>query len=197
MKDSPLSSPFGRKIRIGKRDSTFKSRVLKNGQTAYYRDGKRAKTPYQIRLARGVLAGLSPEEARGRPLGKYSNKLAKKRDIQEQFAPKDDGGSNYGEWAARPSRRDVGAYPYYVKASVKTESLRARGSPDGGEEACKAITMRLLDPGQNSRTPTFTFKEIAKRFEELFLFTVEQYRVELCNDDPREDLLLIWRHKDN
>lgn len=183
-----------RRVKIGKKESSFKSRVLKSGETAYYRDGKRAKTPYQIRLAKGILAGLTPAEARGHPFAKYSGKLATKKQIQAEFAPTSEGGSNFGEWAARPSRKDSGSYAYYVKVSVKSESLRARGSPDGNEEACRAVTLRLLDPNQNSRTPTFTYREATRRFGELFDFTIMYYKVELCNDDASEDLLLIWRH---
>lgn len=176
----------------------FSSRILKSGEVAYYRDGKRVKTGYQRRIAKGVLEGKTLQEARGHPFGAYSGKLATKKQISEQFlsdiGPR---GGGYGEWAARPGRRDGGAhFAYYVKVSVKSESLRARGSPDGSEEACKPVTLRLLDPNQNTKQPTFTYAKVVSNFQTFYHFTLQYYQLETCSDDPKADLLMIWRHKE-
>lgn len=176
----------------------FTSRVLKSGETAYYRDGRRAKSPYQIRVAKGVLSGLSVSEARGHPFGKYSNKLLTKKQIQAEFlsdiAPQ---GGGYGEWAARPSRKDgLARYRYFIKVSVTTSSFQERGYPDGKEEACRAVTLHLRQPGNNDASPTLTYSEVVGNFEQYALFTVKSYHLKLCNDDLKEDLLGIWRHKE-
>jgi hypothetical protein len=54
-----------RTIKVRGRSVTFYQRVLRDGSTAYYRAGKRATTPSQIRAARGVLRGLTLREAYG------------------------------------------------------------------------------------------------------------------------------------
>lgn len=168
---------------------TFTSRTLKNGEVAYYRNGKRATSYYQKRVAKGVLSGQSLAEARGHPFGAYSGKMLTKRQIQEQEE------FHVGAWAEPPRSGGRGQEKatYYVKVSVTSESSQRVGSPDGTEEACVPRTLRLRDPDVNTQTG-FTFRDLARRFERIVLFTVDSYGLTLCSGDLKTDLIAVWRH---
>lgn len=178
-----------RKVTIRGKEVTFTSRTLKDGTTAYYRDGKRAKNYYQIRLAKGVLAGKSVSEARGHPFGKYEEKRLTRKQIEEQEE------FHLGAWAEPPSRGGRGKEraKYYMKVWVTTESKKRVGSPTGDEEACTPVTLVLKNPDTNDQSG-FTYSEMARNFERYALFTVRKSGMTLCTNDLNQDLINLWRH---
>lgn len=188
----------------------FSSKMLKSGETAYYRDGKRVDSGYQKRLARGVLAGKSVQEARGHPFGAYSGKAIGRSQIRKEFpeAARLDNGdfAHFGAWAepARASGRGRERATYYMKVMVTSESLKKSGSPTGEGEVCTAVTLPLLDPSRNDQIG-FTYREVARNFEQIALFTIRRRGLTLCHagasNDPatvrsalRQDVLAVWRH---
>lgn len=186
-----------RKVKIRSKNVSFSSRILKSGETAYYRGGRRVTSSYQIRLAKGILAGKTVAEARGHPFGAYSDRLLTREQLQreEEF--------HLERWAERPTRKGRGETlaTYYMKVIVTSESSRQAGSPDGTEEACVARTLQLRDPATNDQRG-FTYKDLARRFETIALFTLQKYQLRLCSlkdgEDPkaalRRDVIAIWRH---
>lgn len=171
---------------------TFASRTLKNGKTAYYRDGKKVESYYQKRLAKGVLNGLTIAEARGHPFGAYSGKLLTRREIQaqEEF--------HIGAWAEPPRAfgRGKEQSAYYMKISVTSESVKIQnrpGSPTGEEEACIAVTLKLRNPFQNDQDG-FTYQELTRNFSQIATFTLQKYGLEACTGNLQEDVISIWRH---
>jgi hypothetical protein len=180
---------MSRTIDIRGKPVTFSSKTLKSGEIAYYRSGKRATTEYQTRVAKGILAGKSLQEARGHPFGAYTEKLLtqKQIDAEEEF--------HLGQWAEPPKAKGRGKekHQYYIKVSCTSESSRRVGSPEGTEEACVARTLMLRDPTTNTQTG-FTYSDLAKRFEQIALYTIQSYGLTLCTGNLHEDLIAIWRH---
>lgn len=174
------------------KEVSFSEKKLKNGKTAYYRDGKRVESYYQRRLARGVLEGKSVSEARGHPFGAYTGKLLSRSEIraQEEF--------HIGNWA-EPIRNDAKGrdrHDYYMKVSVTGESLMRQnrpGSPTGNEDACTPVTLKCRNPLRNEQDG-FTYSEFSRNFEAIARFTLRKYGLDLCNGDLRQDLIRIWRH---
>lgn len=183
--------PFDKKAttKIRNREVRFASRTLKSGETAYYRDGKRVTTSYQVRLAKGVLAGKSVKEARGHPFGKYDGKLLSRSDIeaQEEF--------HLGAWAESPRRSGRGQTKatYYIKVMVTSRSKQEVGSPTGEDTVCEPVTLSLRNPDSNTQTG-FTYAEVSRDFERLALFTVRKSGMTLCTGELSRDLIHVWRH---
>ena len=178
-------------VKVGKKKVTFSSRTLKSGETAYYRSGKRVKSAYQARVARGVLSGKTYSEARGhlQIKGHNDKKLSAKqiRD-QEEF--------RLGQWAQTPKNDARGQQraTYYLKVSIKTSSAKGKsGSPLGDGEVCTPATAVLLSPDTNDQRG-LTYREVANNFERYALFTIGKYGWELCTDNLAQDLISIWRH---
>jgi hypothetical protein len=179
-----------RKVTIGKKQVTFSSRVLKSGEVAYFRAGRRATTTYQKRLAKGILEGKSPKEARGHlDFGAYESKKLRQSQIEESEE------FHLDRWAQVPRNDRAGKSQreYYIKIMVTKESMNQRGSPTGDGDVCTPATLALKDPSTNDQRG-FTFKSLAPRLEEILMFTLKRYRLTPCTGDLKKDILAIWRH---
>lgn len=184
-KKLPISTK--RTVKVKGKSVTFSQKTLKDGSIAYYRGGKRAKTPYQERIARGVLGGKTVQEARGKPVGEkpfgdFSSKRLKQKDIVPREA------DHMNKWAEAPSPKRKTVAEYYARVSVSSKSLKQRGSPTGdGEAACKAVTLRL---------GLHTYREMAAQTQRIISQALTSLRLEGCTGRLQDDVLEIWRKQE-
>lgn len=204
-----MSPSTNARITIRGRETHFTSRTLKSGETAYYRDGKRVRTQYQKRLAKGVLAGKDPRASVGKRNRDFNEhfraKSLRESDLEtlrrEAGAKPSDGSPasfSLANWGATFGSHEKGArYRYYADVSVTNESLRAVGSPEGDEEACKLITLGLVKNEDGRIVKEFTRAEIQRDFRSIILYSVKKRGLELCSGDPKRDVVRFWRHADH
>lgn len=174
------------------KDVVFSSKKLKSGGTAYYRDGRRVTTPYQKRLAKGILQGKNPTQARGHK--SFEARWGDKRLTSVEIAQQDE--FHLGNWAESPraDKRGRQRVRYYAKVLVTNQSFRQVGSdPSKTEgEACTPATLSLIDPDVNTQSG-FTYGDLKSRFSHILMATVERYGLELCTGNLQQDTIAFWR----
>lgn len=190
-----------RVVQIRGKPVTFSSRILKSGETAYYRSGKRVTTYYQTRLARGLLAGLTLPQARGHGSQDFAKNFASKALTHSQLATAHEGAGEVGqfaleEWGATFGSKSERAHAWYADFRVTTESMKKRGSePDSEGEACQVATLRLVRRrGKGEIQQHFTKSDIRFNIRIILEDTLAYYRLVLCTGNLEGDLLGFWRH---
>lgn len=192
-----------RTVIINGKETTFRSKETSSG-TIYFRSGKRVTSSYQVRLARGILAGLTPVQARGHGSRDFSKNFAPKALTLSELQERRKGARtpqgadvSLEKWGATFGQKREGKFSWYVDVRVTTESMKARGSDTSqGEEACQIATLLLTRVVNNRLVTTFTHNEVKLNFRGLMDSTLRYYKLKLCNDDLESDVVAFWRHSE-
>lgn len=191
-----------RVVKIRGKETTFHSRVLKSGEIAYYRSGKRVETYYQKRLAKGVLSGLSPQAAVGKGANDFNrNFRSKALTLTELQSLREGARTGTGQhvelekWGATfSSQKQREKSQYYADVYVTNESMRKVGSEPSSDDACVISTLALVSTSGNEIVRKFSQGEIRRNFRNILLFTLKRYGLTLCTGSLEQDVIRFWRH---
>jgi hypothetical protein len=185
----------------------FAAKRLGDGSTALYRSGKRAKSPYQKRVAKGVLEGKTIAEATGRKtsIKMWREKYWGRPEIDERLAKYINGRAVYGTtseghvlWAVPPETPEgaLERHRYYALVNIQVASAQEAGSDIAHDDgaSCVPATVALFKNRNNDLTG-LTRAEFRRDFEKLLYENLRRMRLRLCTGDAKVDVLGIWRHK--
>jgi hypothetical protein len=205
--DTPNEPATKRVVKIRGKPTTFTSRVGRDGKIRYYRSGKPATSSYQRRLARGVLRGLSPQEARGKQgfESRWGHTFYGRPEINEHLSrfagPQPVYGTETGgevQWAAPPRKSTPNSgqrHRYYALVSIASASLpRDAYEIPNSEDACIPLTFAILKRREDRLLTGLTYDEFKRDFEEILAHEIERRGLELCSGNLRADTLGVWRH---
>lgn len=192
-------------IKIRGKDVTIEKRTLDDGTERYYRSGKRVRTQYQMRLAKGVFSGLTPRQAVGKGNTDFRDNFAPKVLTRQELETTREGArSSTGQhvplerWGATFGSHKTGRSSYYADIRVTEESMKQVGSDprDVDGDACTVATLQLVRIKGSELQKTFTAQEIRYNFRAIIEDTLRKYRLTLCTGNLEDDLLRFWRHSE-